>query len=254
MVGLLRLYSPRAKEIIRARLESFLAGYGAESYSDNLLTCVDELLKNGVKANYKYALIREEIEKFLAENPSAPNIQQILSDRELYAKYVENYVDLPKIVARVRSAITQEAKLINMKMKAQNEKRSYTAEERQKMADASDLRYVRRLVLAYKANVHLRMKVFWGALNIEITNNAPIMNTDLERITSKRLEFKDFADRGEEAIFFINHMDDSDGGAGLGYATIDASLREMGFDPFEVVSLISLTNTTIVLRVKLTKK
>ena len=253
MLGYVRLYSPRAKETIRSILEKHLDKYSVSKFTDNILTCVDELVKNGLKANYKYALIREKLESVVVD-PSYKeglSVEEILKNRDTFSEITTKYIDLKEIAGKVRTALTQEAKVISMKMKAVKEERPYTAEEKDKSLSFQELLSIHQKSRKYGTRVQLRVNEFWNALNIEIMNNAPILNQDLERIHKKRNEFKEYAERGEEMMFFINNMDDADGGAGLGYATIDSGLKEMGLDPFQTINIISVSNTTILIYFKL---
>jgi hypothetical protein len=252
LVGYVRIYTPKAKEIVRRILEKHLSKYNVDKYTDNFLTCIDELIKNAVKANYKFVLIREKIEEHLknSSNPEKLTIDDILKDRELYNQYSSDLIKLPEITKVVRTALTQESKVISLKTKAAKEKRKYTEEEKTEILGFKELLDIQRKVKKYGARVQVRVNEIFNALNIEIMNNAPILNSDLERIHKKRKEFKNYADRGEEMMFFIENMDEADAGAGLGYATIDAGLRELQTDPFDIVSIISVTNTTILLYFK----
>lgn len=261
MLGYVQIYTPKAKADIRQYIETNLAKYGVGSFTENVLTCVDELVKNAVKANYKYVLIRETLEEKFKEalgrgEPGlggVASMTDLLNDRELYDKFAEEYTDLEGISARVRKALTQESKIINLKTKAGRESRKYTEQEIVQILECKDLIDIQNKVKKYKVRVQIRMNEFWGSLNIEIMNNAPILKRDLDRIHAKRREFKSYADRGEEMNFFIENMDNADGGAGLGYATIDSGLRDMDMDPFDVISIISVTNTTILMGFKLDK-
>ncbi len=253
MLGYVRLYSPRAKETIRGILEKHLDRYQVTRYTDNILTCVDELVKNGIKANYKYVLIREKLEQLIAEGKINQSADEILKDRKTYSDVTEEHINLEDITKVVREALTQEAKVITLKSKANKEERKYTDEERQKILDLKTLLNLQKKTKKYKARVELRINEYWNALNIEVMNNAPILERDLGRLHQKRKEFKEFADRGEEMMFFINNMDTQDAGAGLGYATIDSGLREMGLDPFQTINIISVSNTTVLIYFKLDK-
>jgi len=251
LLGYVNLYSPTAKEVVRNILEDNLGKYNVEFITDNILTIVDELVKNGIKANYKYILIREEIEKYLESNKSEYTLEDILKDRELYSDFATNHINFENITSQVRIILSQESKVISLKTKVNKEKRRYLPDERKQILEYQELIAMRRKIKKYKTRVQVRVNEYWGALNIEIMNTAPILQKDLDRIESKRKEFKSYADKGEEVMFFVNNMDNTDGGAGLGYATIDSSIKELGIDPFETISILSVTNTTVLLYIKI---
>jgi hypothetical protein len=84
-------------------------------------------------------------------------------------------------------------------------------------------------------------------LYFEVTNTAPILTKDLNRIYTIRDTFNTYRDEGREQEFFINNLDTSEGGFGLGYATIDCILNDWELDPFRALSIISSINTTVLL-------
>ena len=63
--GIIGIYSRQARDQINKAGERFLARQGIQSISPELFACIDELIKNAVKANYKFLLLRERIEEEL---------------------------------------------------------------------------------------------------------------------------------------------------------------------------------------------
>ena len=55
----------------------------------------------------------------------------------------------------------------------------------------------------------------------------------------------------KEHEFFINNIDTSDSGFGLGYAKIDSFLSNMGLVPESSITIISANNTTALLALPL---
>jgi len=84
---------------------------------------------------------------------------------------------------------------------------------------------------------------------IEITNTAPILSHDLQRIYDKREEYRKYKNENRENEFFINNIDTSDSGFGLGYAKIDSYLYNLGIEPDKAVTVISINNTTAMLSI-----
>jgi hypothetical protein len=73
----------------------------------------------------------------------------------------------------------------------------------------------------------------------------------LNRIYEKRDEYKMYRQQGREQDFFINNIDTSDSGFGLGYATIDSFLANLGLEPENAITIISANNTTAMLTIPL---
>ena len=79
VTGIIQTYSRKAREQIMLVGLDFLKEVGLERYVDDIFSCVDELIKNAVKANYKFALIVEKMaERIRAEEPglSEPQVRQ----------------------------------------------------------------------------------------------------------------------------------------------------------------------------------
>ncbi len=63
ITGIIRHYTRRARDqIYNAGLAIFKAA-GVEQHLDDIGACVDELIKNAVKANYKHLLIVEALQR-----------------------------------------------------------------------------------------------------------------------------------------------------------------------------------------------
>ena len=68
---------------------------------------------------------------------------------------------------------------------------------------------------------------------------------------SSRDEYRKYKDAGKEYEFFINNIDTSESGFGLGYAKIDSHLSSMGLDVQSAITIISANNTTAMLSLPL---
>ncbi len=101
----------------------------------------------------------------------------------------------------------------------------------------------------YDIRSNLKIELRDDYIYIEITNTAPILSHDLQRIYAKREEYRRYKEEGREYEFFINNIDTSDSGFGLGYAKIDSYLYNLGIDPEKAVTVISINNTTAMLSI-----
>ncbi len=253
MKGFVQVYTPRAKEDIRAILLKYLEPAQVEFFTDYILTCLDELIKNGIKANYKYVYLRERIENFLEEHQGQghPELTEILRNAQVLNDFVDQHIQTDDLVGMVRKVLNDEAKAIRLKTKVSEESRKYTDEERDLIKGLDEVHRIKDL--AEKYDVKLQVSVYEDekVLILDVINSAPILQKDLASIQQKRKTFREHVAEGNQHLFFMHHLDDSGGGAGLGYGTIDACLLEMGLDPDETMKIISLSNTTIVLSIEI---
>lgn len=252
--GIIQTYSRKAREQILLIGGDFFKEVGIERHMDDVFSIVDELIKNAVKANYKFVLIIEKLsEQIKAENPSFSDsdvrnrINQILKDKPLYDNAADSVTANDEVQRTVRSILNQESQLIRIKNKVFAEKRDYTDEEKAKIEGLNDLQHVREELEKRNIRVRISVEMDDAFIYVEITNNAPIMEKDLSRIYAKRDEFRVYREEKREHEFFLNNLDTSDSGFGLGYATIDSFLGNMGLDPYRSIQIIAASNTTVIL-------
>lgn len=251
MLAYVRLYTPATKSRIRHLLLEYLRPFGIEFSLDYLLQCLDELIKNGLKANYKYCLIRESIETALTEEGRRPQIAAVLQNRAEFNAHAHLYGEPEITSAIVRKALSQEGKLIRIRTHATTQRRGMNKAEIDQLRSARELIRLRKLTRKYGVKVHLRFEVFGDSLEIEVINDAPILDADLRRIHEKRKKFHELREAGDELMFFTELIDESESGAGLGYATIDAALRNLNQDPMTALNIFSIRNTAITLSLNL---
>ncbi len=228
-------------------------------YQESLESIIDELSKNAIKANHKYLMIRSRIRDFLRDPNRSPRIinemtNSICTDAVQYNEFLEKH---PKILeglsAPLRRILDQEALWINLKMKYRTEKKEISEKEKTLLRNTYEFKKNYRELKDKRIYVEIRASCNDQMLWVEIINAAPILSSDLDRIYSKRDEFRKHREAGTELEFFMNNMDHSEGGSGLGYATIDTHLASLGLEPMEALYILSLHNTNIVLNLDLNK-
>jgi hypothetical protein len=254
ITGIIQTYSRKAREQIILVGSDFLKEVGLERHTEDIFSCVDELIKNAIKANYKFALIIEKMaERTRIENPSLsdPEVRQkinaVLKNKPLYDTVADEVTANDEISRMVRKILNEESQLIRIKNKVYADKREYTAEEKTKIESLTDLQRIRDELDRRGIRVRITIEMDDAFIYIEVTNNAPIMERDLNRIYSKRDEFRVCQMEGREQEFFLNNLDTSESGFGLGYATIDSFLGHMGLDPSRSIQIIAASNTTVIL-------
>jgi len=252
--GYVQIYTPKAKEDIRKILLRYLEPSHVEYFTDYILTCLDELIKNGIKANYKFIYLRERIEEYLDKHPDYPDTRdEILKNAETLNGFVNQHIQSEGLIEKVREVLNDEARAIRVKSWVSQENRKYTDEEREMLVGLTELRRLKKLAETYDIRLQVSIYEDDKILIVDVVNSAPILQKDMLSINENRRKFKEAADKGEHHLFFLENIDESGGGAGLGYGTIDACLLGMGLDPEDTMKIIGLNNTTVVLSIEVAK-
>ncbi len=250
------LWTRKARQLIMDRLNSLVPEEN-QAQIPLIISVLDELCKNAIKANHKYLLIRRKIrEHFRKEGmedlAAEKRMEEICADAATYNEFLDHHPELINgAQTHLRDILNQEAMWINLR----NQERTPAVQEKEKeaMKKTRDYRNLFRDVRGKRVYVEFRASVKPPHLWIEVINTAPILNRDLERIRAKREEFKKHRDAGTEHEFFMNHMDTSDGGSGLGYATIDTTLASLGHEPLDALYILSLHSTNVMMNMDLAR-
>lgn len=243
---LIRTYSPKTAAMMKESLHQAFSGLWLESHVEDIFHICDELVKNGVKSNYKTILYWMEARKrFQEKNPDVA-LDEI--DEWLYEVFYSgenelielqfNKVEREKILNDLLGILEMEAMYIDHRM------------GRRRLAHAGLLRElirIKRFCKKHRIGVQVRIESAGDQLHITVSNDAPILEEDLVRIQSVRSTFRDFQRRGNEEQFFLEHINTSGGGHGLGYPLMDSILTTMHLDPDTSLFLISATRTMILL-------
>lgn len=250
------LWTKKARQIVGERLAALLPD-DHRAQVPQIISVLDELTKNAIKANHKYLLVRRRMrELFNSQGLDAAQadrkVEEVCDDAAGYNEFLDQHPDLAEGVGKnLREILNQEAMWINLRNNAVAP--DFKAKEKEAMGKTRDYRMLFRDVREKKVYVELRASSKFPHVWIELINTAPIMNRDLDRIREKRLEFKKHRDAGTEHEFFMNSMDTSDGGSGLGYATIDMTLSSMGLEPLEALYILSLHSTNVMMNLDLSR-
>jgi ribosome-associated translation inhibitor RaiA len=252
--GFIQIYSRQARDRVIEAGKKFLASAGLEILSSELFACVDELIKNAVKANYKFLLLRERIiEKFrqLWPDKTDREIEEDISDLIKmpggFNRLAEEVLKTEDISGTVREILNEESVMISIKNKAYKEKRDLTPEERKTIQDLPHFNNIREKIEETGAKIILRVQGDNDFIYIEVTNTAPILEKDLNRIHEKRERHRRYKNEGREQQYFADSIDTSESGFGLGYAKIDAILNDWGIGGERAITIISAINTTVML-------
>jgi hypothetical protein len=252
--GFIQIYSKKARDQVTVAGHTFLGRAGLDVIWPELFACVDELIKNAVKANYKFLLLREQIAgtfRTLWPDKSHADIDEDIRDvikaPESFNRIAGEILMKHDISTTVREILNQESKLLGIKNRAYAESRAYTDDELSVIRGLDKINDIRKKLKEHDIRILLRIQADEDFLYIEITNTAPILSKDLVRIHEKRDEHRRYKDEGREHEFFIDNIDTSESGFGLGYAKIDAILADWGLADERAITIISAINTTVML-------
>jgi len=245
--AVVKTYNKNAREHIHGILRAYLDDAGVVEYTEPLLACVDELIKNAVKANYKYLLLKDELSSGINSGENGNNTMNGI-DAERYRFSAGEILQGGEISARVRRILDEESIYISLSNKMREERRSYREDEKRMIAALHRFMAVKREIQAGGISTVLKIARTPGELVLSVNNTAPMLDCDLERIERKRCEHLECLREGREHDFFINNIDTSDSGFGLGYAVINSCLYGMGLDPGRCLSIDTVPDTTVCLR------
>ncbi len=260
ITGQVQAYSKRTREDLLKIGEYLFETAGIKNVFREVYSCVDELIKNAVKANYKYLLIIDQLEKKLKkENPDFSDekikdmVELIVKNKSEYDREAEKILKIEKISNFVREVLNEEAIQIRIKNKIYDQKRDYTDEEFNTLKGLKKINMIRHEMKKRSIDVLVKYDLDEDYIYIEVTNTSPILETDLRRIYAKRDEFKLCVEENRQQEFFLNNLDTSESGFGLGYATIDSYLSDIGLVPYNTIQIIAAMDTTVILSLPIEK-
>jgi len=252
--GSIQTYNNEERNAILERVDDIFSEAGIKKLNDDIFSCVDELIKNAVKANYKFLLIKDRIyDLLLKENRGISGdemgleFEKIIEDRGSYDSIAQEILSREDISSRVREILNEEGKYQKIINRAFREKRHLQDEEKECIEELSTFNSIREKLIKNNIKILLKIQYSDDFIYIEITNTAPTLTKDLKRIYDKRNEFRKYRETGREHEFFINNLDTSESGFGLGYAKIDSFFSDWGLDPESTATIISSVDTTVLL-------
>ena len=247
----IRTFSPKTAEMIRHNLTESFNNLWLSQHAEEIFRICDELIKNGIKSNYKTILYWMEARKRFQEKNPDLSIDEI--DDWLYEVFYSgedglvsiqfNRIEKEKILKELRSVLTLEAMYIDHRMGRRN---------LAKPKILKDLVDIKRFCRKHNIGVQMKIESSSDQIQITITNDAPILNEDLERIQSIRSTFRRYQVEQKEDQFFLENINTEGGGHGLGYPLMDSVLTAMNLDPDTSLFLISATRTMILLNLPTT--
>lgn len=253
-VILINAYSRATADKIRELLHKYIQSTWLTEFESEVFQICDELIKNAVKSNYRFALEwMTSRAKMLKEDPA---LSEAEADERLFKiffhhdsdeleRFMENSVlRKDQIKTRVRDLLNLENAYADYKTQIASAEESGDLDRNREILP---LLKVKKLTRNLKINIHFHIEETPEELILMISNDSPMIEEDFRRVQHVRETFARYKDEDREMEFFTENIDLDGGGHGLGYAIMDAILYQMGLDPESSLYVVAATRTLILL-------
>ena len=256
---LVKTYSPRTSREVKDLLARFATGTRYADQEDLLFRICDELLKNAIKANYQFLLTWVAARKRLMDVDPAMTAAEadewlaavfFSGSQMLLERQLQKIPDFDTLQTRVRRVLDLENELLKHR-KRTGESGHSPADTHELFGDFQPMLQLKRLARKLSIQVALTADRTHDQLLFRVENDAPIRERDFERINTVRAQYRDYHERGEPHMFFVEHLDTSGGGHGLGYALMDSVLLDIGLEPDRSLYLVPGGKTMVLLALPL---
>ncbi len=254
----LSLHSYNSKDVAKVKSMLSCSFQEKESWLINELDLVfqicDELIKNAFKANYKFLLLWDHARiQIMEKDPELSTADADVWLKEIF--YSGESVLIEKRLEKIinKDQISEDVRTL---MRLENE-----AQKRDRLANAQNVQRIDpKFIPLLEIKKQLRKRDTYVCFKVEdagtqlllsVTNSSPILESDFRRIQNVRERFKEYYDAGRPEYFFVENIDISGGGHGLGYALIDSILLQMGLEPEKSLYLVSATTPIVLLALPL---
>ena len=255
--GFIQIYSKKARDQVTDAGQKFLGRAGLDVIWPELFACVDELIKNAVKANYKFLLVREQNRR---QAQGAVAGQDPRGHRRGHqGRHQDPGRASTTLPARSLTSTTfrhgcgeilnQESKLLGIKNRAYAENRHYT-EGRDRQAPQP--RQDKRDTQEGKGAGHQDTAQGYRPTTISSISRSPTPRRSwprtLVRIHEKRDEYRPLQGRRPRSTS-SSSTTSTPASPGSDWATpkIDSILADWGLADERAITIISAINTTVML-------
>lgn len=203
--------------------------------SFHLFSGIMEALLNALKANLKYIIFKKELLKKLKDVESSEaeieKLIDVILDTSSLRDAMQRYVVPQKVKKLVQTILSLEEKIRVRKLELSPEDK--------------DLLYsIRERLKIEQVKISLVIQITETDLRIDIINDSPVMDTDIERIYESRKKHNELWKEGKSTEFFRpEHLDEKES-AGFGIAMIDEGFYNMGLNPLDLFTYETEQNQT----------
>ena len=217
---------------------------------DLIFQICDELIKNAFKANYRFLFYWNAISDNIHKEGSKLTNQEVdawlkeifySGSNDLIEKKLEKVTNKEQVSEQVRCLMRLENKA-HMRNKSISKRNKLRIDPKYK-----PLLQLRKQAKKYRICVSFKIEDAGSQLLISVSNNTPILENDVVRIQNVRERFKEYYDANRPEYFFIENIDISGGGHGLGYALMDSILLQIGLEPYKTLYLVSAGTAMVLL-------
>lgn len=247
-------YSSKTIKVIQNTLQKYFSNTWLENHQREIFHICDELLKNAMKSNYKLVLLLFELKKIYKNSLKDLEKSGELMDWLKEILFSGENILINHNIKKLNS--NEISKKLSMLMHYEKFFIEYKRGDSQKNKKDKEIQTILSIKKVLKAfQIYTKFEIYKNPefIHIMIQNGAPILEEDFFRILEKRKKFAEYVKQQKKEEFFVENIDTSGGGHGLGYPLIDSLLLDMGLKPEEHLYLISAKRTMVLLNLPIKK-
>lgn len=203
-------------------------------YVFNLFSAVTEIIFNGIKANAKFIVFREELRKVLIHNNTADidEVLKVILREEPLREFVTRYVMPDKIKYQVNQILKldEKARRSNLKELDKDEQNALS-NFREKLEENT-------------VEMYFTIGITPESIAFTVVNDSPVLTKDMHRLEASRLAHQKLFQEGRSGDFFGPENLDTTESAGFGIGMADEVYYQMGLDPFIFFTITVENNQT----------
>lgn len=203
-------------------------------YMFNIYSALVEVIFNGIKANVKYIIFKDELRKKLAsqiEDNVIDEMLHIILQEEPLRDFMNRHVVPEKMKMRTMSILKWEEK-------HRIKKNPLSKEELAKLKE------FRSQLQSEQMDVYFTIALGKNTIIFSVVNQSPILTKDLNRLIKSREIHQELAQKGNSGEFFSPEYLDTTESAGMGIAMADEVYYEMKLDPLKHFTIDTEADTT----------
>jgi hypothetical protein len=226
------------RDLVSNLINGILTRIEADPLSSfHLFSGLMEALLNAIKGNIRYTIFKHELYSRLIEveksNEEVEELLDVILDTKTLRDSMRRYVVPDKIKSEVQKILSLEEKVRVKKQQLSD-------------VDQAMLEKVRNLIKKDNRKISMKIRINEEQLMITIKNDAPVMESDMDRINDTRKKHYQLFLEGKSQDFFRPEFMDEKESAGFGIAMIDEGYYNMGLNPMELFTYLQGKHSTTV--------
>ncbi|MCB1143520.1 MAG: hypothetical protein H7A24_11470 [Leptospiraceae bacterium] len=226
------------RDLVSNLINGILERIGADPLSSfHLFSGLMEALLNAIKGNIRFTIFKNELYDRLQEversNEEIEELHDVILDTKTLRDSMRRYIVPDKIKTEVQKILSLEEK-VRVKKQEISE------------FDKNLLMKIRNQIVKDNRKISMKIRISEETLMITIKNDAPVMDSDMERINDSRTKHHELFLEGKSQDFFRPEFLDEKESAGFGIAMIDEGYYNMGLNPLELFTYLQGKHSTTV--------